>query len=234
MPAQNFAGFPKEAVTFLTDLTENNNKPWFDEHKSEYEEFVLAPARQFIVAMGERLKVWIPEINADPRVNKSLFRIYRDTRFSANKTPYKTNLAIWFWQGTGKSRVENSGFYFSLTKDKLMLGSGSHIFGKEVLPFYRDYVNKAANGDALLKILDAVRKSDLQLQQPHYKRVPRGFDADSKYEELLRLNGVSAFWENSVPAELYSPDIIDFCLNICKTMLPLQQWAAKMLQTARR
>lgn len=211
MAISSFAGFPREAITFLGDLSHNNNKMWFDEHKSEYEEFVQAPAREFVVAMGEKLKILVPEIQADPRVNKSLFRIYRDTRFSKDKTPFKTNLALWFWQGNNASRVENSGFYFSLTESKLMLGAGSHTFNKDALAFYRDYVTQPLHGDDLLKITDNLQKGGLNLPEPYYKRVPRGYDADSKYADLLLYSGWPVFVELDIPETLFSPEIVDFC-----------------------
>ena len=84
-------------------------KAWFDSHRQEYDDYVLNPAKNFIHDMGQVLKKTSPNVIADPRVNKSLFRLNRDIRFSKDKTPYKTHLAIWFWEGTSK-RMECSGF----------------------------------------------------------------------------------------------------------------------------
>ena len=117
-----FAGFPKQALTFFRDLSQNNTKMWFDRHREVYEQQVLVPARDFIMAMGDKLKKIAPGVQADPRVNKSLFRLNRDIRFSHDKTPYKTHLGIWFWEGA-RPRMECSGFYFHLEPDKVMLGS---------------------------------------------------------------------------------------------------------------
>jgi uncharacterized protein (DUF2461 family) len=77
-----FTGFPEESTQFFTELKTNNNKAWFDAHKPDFEKYVLAPARDFVVALGERLRELSPDVVADPRVNKSIFRIYRDIRFS--------------------------------------------------------------------------------------------------------------------------------------------------------
>ena len=104
-----FKGFPEECVEFYRDLSKNNNKVWFKEHKNDFEEYVIKPARDFVFEMGERLQIIAPGINADSRFNRSLFRINRDIRFSRDKTPYKTHLAVWFWGGSGK-RMESSGF----------------------------------------------------------------------------------------------------------------------------
>ena len=82
MNTSPFTGFPKETLQFFTDLAANNNKPWFDAHKPDYQNYVLAPARGLVVALGARLQDLSPNVVADPRVNKSNFRIYRDIRFS--------------------------------------------------------------------------------------------------------------------------------------------------------
>ena len=86
MTASPFTGFPKETLKFFADLAANNNKPWFDLHKPDYEKFVMAPTRDFVVSLGERLRELAPDVVADPRVNKSIFRIYRDIRFSKYTT----------------------------------------------------------------------------------------------------------------------------------------------------
>ena len=98
MTTKTFNGFPKKFTKFFADLAMNNNKLWFNEHKPDYEQFVLGPSKLFVIAMGERLSELSPDINAIPMVNKSLFRLNRDTRFSKDKSPYKTNVGIFFWE----------------------------------------------------------------------------------------------------------------------------------------
>ena len=76
-----FNGFPFKTLSFFSNLAANNNKPWFEAHRSDYENFVMEPSREFVITLGELLREIAPNIMADPRVNKSIFRIYRDTRF---------------------------------------------------------------------------------------------------------------------------------------------------------
>jgi len=106
-----FNGFPRQYFTFFNQLKKNNTREWFEEHRGDYDEFVLDPAREFVIAMGEKLRKIAPAVNAIPKINQSLFKINRDVRFSKDKSPYKTNMGIWFWEGRGK-RMESSGFYF--------------------------------------------------------------------------------------------------------------------------
>ena len=116
-----FTGFSKDTIKFFDGLRKNNNKDWFEQHRDMYENSVLEPSKAFVVAMGARLRAIAPRIIAVPKVNKSLFRINRDTRFSLNKSPYKTNLGIYFWEGV-RPRMECSGFYFHLEPPKMILG----------------------------------------------------------------------------------------------------------------
>ena len=86
MNSTPFPGFQNETSKFFSELATNNNKPWFDAHKPDYESNVMSPARDFVVTLGEALMALSPNVVADPRVNKSIFRIYRDVRFSKYKT----------------------------------------------------------------------------------------------------------------------------------------------------
>ena len=77
-----FNGFSKGTIQFYRDLENNNNKLWFEAHKGDFEHYVMDPAKDFVVSLGKSLKTIAPKVHADPRVNKSIFRIYWDTRFS--------------------------------------------------------------------------------------------------------------------------------------------------------
>ena len=133
-----FSGFPRETLTFLRGLSRNNEKHWFDAHRSEYEAYFLEPAKAFVEAAGDGLERFAPGVHAEPRVNGSIFRINRDIRFSKDKTPYKDHLDMWFWEGERKGAV--SGFYMRVGTRELSLGVGAHCFDKNRLKTYRDAV----------------------------------------------------------------------------------------------
>ncbi len=109
-----FTGFPKETFAFLSGLERNNTKAWFEGHRGDYEQFHLAPARAFVEAMAPGLKKISKTLNAEPKVNGSIFRINRDVRFSKDKRPYKTTLDLWFWEGE-KRGWEAPGMFLRLT-----------------------------------------------------------------------------------------------------------------------
>jgi len=147
-----FKGFPRETLDFFDTLEKNNSKEWFEANKNDYENYVKNPAKEFVTVMGEMLPMLDPQIQAIPKVNKSLFRINRDTRFSKNKTPYKTNMGILFWSGDRK-RMECTGFYFHIGDGKIMLGSGLYMFTKELMDRYRDAVVDSKKGKSLRTIM---------------------------------------------------------------------------------
>jgi uncharacterized protein (TIGR02453 family) len=225
-----FPGFSPQCVQFWSDLTRNNNKAWFEEHKPDYDKYVLDPSREFVIALGERLRVLVPDIHAEPKVNKSLFRIYRDIRFSKDKTPYKTHMAIWFWEGNAR-RMQCSGFYFQIEPPELLLGTGIYCFPKPLLDQYRDSVADPKLGAALTKAMKTVAsKGDYTLGLQHYKRVPRGYDKDSPRADLLLYNGLFMRIVMPIPQEFFEPGIVDFCLKHFANMLPLHQWLNELVQ----
>jgi len=221
-----FNGFPRELVRFYEDLDHNNNRDWFNRHKDLYQEFVVAPAQDFVRAMGERLRAIAPDVVADTRMTGagSIFRIYRDIRFSKDKTPYKTYLGIFLWEGQRK-KTENSGFYFRLESDSLMLAAGVHVFPRPVLDAYRDAVVDPDHGPALVRAIKKVTASGpYQVGARHYKRTPRGYDPEHENAEYLLYNGLWASIESDVPEELFTEECIDYCFERFQDMAPIHGW----------
>lgn len=220
----SFPGFPRRTVTFLRDLKRNNDREWFAAHRGEYEEAVMAPARAFVTAMGERLRRLSPGIRFEPRVNGSIFRVQRDTRFSADKTPYKTNLGVYFWEGAAR-RIDSSGFYFHVEPPVLLLGGGMYVFTRPFLALYRQAIADPAIGPELAAIVRRIAsRPGFTVEGARYKRQPAGFDADPETAPLLLHDGLYAGWEGRIPRELHSPALVDFCHEKFKVMLPLHRW----------
>ena len=227
--ADGFSGFPRECFRFYRELAKNNNKQWFEQHKGDYESHVLDPARRFVLAMGERLARLSPGINADPRVDRSIFRIYRDVRFSGDKRPFKTNLGIWLWEGNGK-RMESSGYYVMMEPDSILLGVGMYMFPKEYLKDYRDSVVHPKHGAALARAMQAVKKKgNYDIGGEFYKKIPRGYPADHKNAPLLLHNGLWAGLEAKVPKEAYTPGFVDYCYRHFANLYPVHAWLCDML-----
>lgn len=227
-----FHGFPRECVTFLEGLSANNSKEWFDAHRTDYDTHVLAPARAFIAAMGERLREIAPNVVADGRVNQSLFRLNRDVRFSKDKSPYKTHLGVWLWEGT-RPRMECSGFYFHLEASTLMLGVGVYELTKPMLEAYREAVLDDKRGPALAAAIAEVEAmTGLEVGGQSYKRVPQGYDKDHERADLLRHGGLHVGKTEPIPDALFGPEIIEHCLATYRVMAPVHNWLRDMIQHA--
>ena len=223
-----FTGFTKETIRFFTGLRRNNDRDWFAAHREVYDQQVMEPAKAFVVAMGERLRTVAPRIIAVPLVNKSIFRLNRDTRFSLDPSPYKTNLGLYFWEGT-KGRMECPGFYFHLEPPDIFLGGGMYMFPESLIPRYRRAVIDAKLGPELRKIVSglAARKG-FELGGTHYKRVPAGYDPGHPNADLLKHNALYAGWEARIPEELYSARLVDYCFERYEPILPLHRWLVKL------
>ena len=228
--ASTFSGFPKQGLQFYRNLAANNNRDWFQVHKQEYLDYVLAPAVDFVIALGERLKTLSKSITYDTRTNGagSIMRIYRDTRFSKDKTPYKTHLGISFGQG-GKKKTESPGFHFHLDADGAALYTGLYMFSKPVLAAFRDAVVDDRLGKELESALAAVgRAGQYEIGGEQSKRVPARYDPSHRRADLLKYKGLYAKSPLIKPAVVSTPELVEVCFEHCRNMLPLQQWLAKV------
>ncbi len=227
---KNFIGFPKDSINFLTKIRNNNTKEWFEANRSEYERLIKEPSLLFVVEMGEHLQALVPTIKAKPKVNGSLFRIYRDIRFSKDKTPIKSKIGIIFWQGVGK-RMQSSSFYMHFSPDELFFAVGIRGFSKETLTAYRDYIKNDKHRENLFCILNSIKAKGYSLPIPKYKRVPKEFDEDMSHIELTLYNSMYAYKETPPNDILFKEDLVDEAFKIYEDLLPLQQWIYEMTLT---
>ena len=124
MASPRYASFKPETMQFLNELDRNNNREWFNENKSRYEEQVLDVALRFIQSMHGPLQEFAPHFSAIPkRMGGSLMRVYRDTRFAKDKTPYKTNIGIQFRHEMAKD-VHSPGYYLHIDPEQVFIGAG--------------------------------------------------------------------------------------------------------------
>jgi uncharacterized protein (TIGR02453 family) len=218
-----FNGFTKQTIKFYKDLGKNNNKKWFNEQHYFYEQHVLNPAKEFVIAMGEALMTIAPKITAVPKVNQSIFRINRDVRFSKDKTPYKTHLGMIFWEG-GYGRMESPSFYFHLEPPNLWLGGGIYWFPRFLLKTYRDSVVHKVYGKELADAAGKIEKKGYSVEGKNYSRIPGGYDPKHQNADFLLHTGLYASHETKIPLEFYSGKIVDYCLRVYKNLLPLHQF----------
>ena len=225
-----FAGFPREGFAFLADLATENTREFFDAHRETYESALLEPAKAFVIALGEQLQARVsPGIRAEPRVNGSILRITRDTRFTTDKRPYKDHLDIWFWEGDAPSR-ERPGLSVRLRPATVVLSAGIHRLEPTALAAYRAAVDDDRSGEALeAAIEDARMLRGVKLGGLAYKRVPRGFDSDHPRAELLRHGALYVSGEWKLPRAASGPGFVGWVADRLEQMAPVERWLTATL-----
>ena len=226
-----FAGFPREGLDFLEGLAADNTREYFDAHRADYETALLQPAKDFVVALGEELHARVsPGLRAEPRVNGSILRITRDTRFTTDKRPYKDHLDIWFWEGDAPSR-ERPGLSVRLRPATVVLSAGIHRLEPATLAAYRAAVDDDRSGEALeVAIEDARMLRGVKLGGLAYKRVPRGFDADHPRAELLRHGALYVSGEWKLPRAASGPGFVGWVADRLEQMAPVERWLTATLR----
>lgn len=184
--------FTAATLAFFRGLARNNRKPWFEAHRAEYDGVVVAPMRELIEEMDVRLARFAPEIIGDPK--RSMFRIYRDIRFSKDKSPYKTHAACWFYHRDGTRAVGReaagggAGFYFQIAPGACFLGGGMWMPPREALQNLRDAI--ADDPRAFERIVTSPRvqrRFGGLSEEEMLRRVPRGYAPDHPAARWLRL-----------------------------------------------
>jgi uncharacterized protein (TIGR02453 family) len=176
-----FAGFPVEMPRFFRALKKNNDRDWFQPRKEQYVQFVYQPMTELVMALNRELQKIAPEYIAEPK--KAIFRIYRDTRFSADKTPYKTHVGAFF---TRRGVTSGAGLYMHFSDNSLFVGGGVYHPEREVLLAVREHVRD--NHGALRKILAQSKVKSLfgEIGGDSLTRVPKGFDCEHPAADLIK------------------------------------------------
>jgi uncharacterized protein (TIGR02453 family) len=227
-----FSGFPADGLEFLADLEKNNNREWFQSNKDRYVKYVLEPAQDFVVVLGQRLKFISSGIQFDPQTSGrgSILRIYRDIRFSKDKTPYNTNLRLIFWEGQGK-KMENPSYFIRFDPRGGDVYAGLYQFPKPYLHAYREVVNDDGMGEKLEKALAQVSSAGQYIVGgEQFKRVPAGYDPEHSREALLRYKGIYSEAPKLEPEVLLEPALVDACFERCEDMAPLHHWLVEVAQ----
>jgi uncharacterized protein (TIGR02453 family) len=225
-----FDGFNENGLKFLDEIKENNNKPWFEANRHRWEELILAPNKAYVEEMGEHLIALAPFIKAQPKVSGSLFRIYRDTRFSHDKTPIKTKIGIMFWQGTAH-RMQCPCFYMQYKVEEVYIATGIRVFKTDLLKTYREYIKVEKNAQELHSILEDLKQKGLNLPEPHYKRIPAGFDKDDKYAYLSLYNGLFVNKTFKPNKTFLSKKIINYNFKFYDSTIELFNWLDTLVKS---
>jgi len=179
-----FEGFPEEGIKLMQRLKRNNTRIWFQAHKAEHEEYVRFPMQCLIAGLRRDLGEEIPEIDFNPR--GSIFRIYRDTRFSKDKTPYKTNIAASFRPRGTQGPIENPGLYVGIEPGEIFIGGGLYMpSGDQVKKIRKRIVDDPETFLAIVKSRQ-FRSAFGGIQGETLQRAPLGYAPDHPLIEHLK------------------------------------------------
>ncbi len=219
-----FKGFPKEGLDFLSNIIIHNSKEWLDAHKEEYEKYIVTPNKAYVEEMGEHLQILVPNIHAIPKVNKSLFRIYRDARFH-RLDPIKERIGLIFWQGA-THRMQSASFYMHYDPFEVFVATGIRNFKPELLATYREYIKNKHKRKELHNILEALKAKGYEIAEPKYKKFPRGFEdhIDEPHAYLAKFGSMYAYKTFKPDKTFHSEKIIDRNFKVYEDMLDLHQW----------
>jgi uncharacterized protein (TIGR02453 family) len=198
-----FSGWPEEALDFYDGLTADNSKSYWTEHKAVYDQKVLGPMADLTEELAAEF--------GEPKI----FRPYRDVRFSADKTPYKTHIAA----------VIGRAGYLQLSAEGLGAGAGMWQMDPEQLGRYRDAVADDGPGVDLEKVIATLEQADITVHgHGVLKTAPRGYPADHPRVALLRYKGVTAWRQWPVEPWLGTAEAKDRIVSFLRTTQPLCSW----------
>ena len=223
-----FTSFEPKLVKFLGQLSRNNNRDWFKENKTRYEAEVLFPALAFVEAFQPYLKKISPYFLAVPkRVGGSVMRIYRDTRFGKDKTPYKTNVGIHFRHEMGKD-VHCPGFYLHIEPKECFLGAGIWRPDNPSLTGIRTAIDE--DPTRWKRVRDNKKfRSHFDLAGDTLKRPPRGFDAEHKF--IVDLKRKDHFSVKNIDAKSITDNkFIDEVATVFASSKPYMQFLCDALR----
>jgi uncharacterized protein (TIGR02453 family) len=212
--------FSAGTLRFLRALKRNNRREWFNAHRDDYEAHVRQPMTAIVERLAIDFRAFAPELVASPKT--SMYRIYRDTRFSENKTPYKTHIAAVF-PTRGLLKHEGAGVYFHVSPDDVWIGGGMYSPEAPQLQSVREHI--AANVRKLRTIVESpgFRRRVGKLEGERLQRVPRGFPKDDPAAEFLKFRQFLAGAE--FPASLAtSPAFYKTLLAVFREVTPLTRF----------
>jgi uncharacterized protein (TIGR02453 family) len=231
----SFRGFKPGALSFLRALKKNNRREWFEGQRDTYVRELLEPMKALTEELDVRFASLAPEFVGDPK--RSLFRIYRDVRFSKDKSPYKTHAALWIYhrapgRGVGKEIDGGAGFYLHVEPGGSLVAGGLWMPPRPSLAKVRAHLEADLAGWERAVGSPAFRRrlGKLTDDEPGIllKRMPRGYAEGHPAERWLRYNSFTVHRYYS-DAEILSPKLVDRAMKDFALMVPMCRWLNRAL-----
>jgi uncharacterized protein (TIGR02453 family) len=220
MMKSTFPGFSPDALTFMRGLKRNNKREWFQPRKEKFEQLIKLPMLELIACMNQEFAKFAGGHITPPQ--KAMYRIYRDTRFSNDKTPYKTHVSAIF-PGQHAVKREGAVFYFHFTATELLIFGGVYAPERDELLAYRTLLQERYEELETILSNKTLRKVAGDLQGEQLARMPKGFPADHPAEGLLRRK--QWYLERTVDARLITtPKLLPELVRHFQVMAPMVEF----------
>ncbi|HLQ18805.1 MAG TPA: DUF2461 domain-containing protein [Tabrizicola sp.] len=219
-----YAGLPRETLAFLQGLAAHNDRDWFEAHRAEYETYWVKAGLDLIEALGPFCSAMQPRLLAVPKLNQSLRRIHRDTRFSKDKTPYQPWLHLILSTGPAFNKVP--GMHIVLSPEGLGYGAGHYGLQPDALDRMRQRICDPEERGRLQAALEVAQSVASEIDPPDLARVPKGYVAAPDWDHLLRRKGMIVRTQANQPSPdwLFTAEAPDRLAAITAAHLPLLAW----------
>ncbi|MDR2387651.1 MAG: DUF2461 domain-containing protein [Deltaproteobacteria bacterium] len=227
--------FSVKTIKALTSLQRNNNRLWYQENKGLLDEFLFSPAKRMVIDVGQILSRHAEKLVADPKVDRSIYRLYRDTRFSKDKNPYKEHLGLIWWHDLPEGKLSSPCFYFHLSPEGFNWSVGCYTFTPWTLLAFRQTILEPESAKAFKTLAAQINKMDLDFNPPDLKRLPSGFSGPPWTSEWLRRKSIYT-WSKTLPNSertILGPNGATYLAKLFLESLPLYSFLVKLMETGR-
>lgn len=221
-----FKGFSKDTLKFLKSLKMNNNKKWFEKHRADYQEYVLEPLRNLVTDLGEFMLAIDPRFEITPIINKTISRIYRDTRFSRDKSPFRSTVWITFKNQNKDWTTLVSGYFFELSVNSYRYGMGFYNAAPAVMSKFREMIDE--NPEEFLKAISFFDKQNVfVLEGEKYKRI---FDKSKpeKIQNWYQRKNMYLVCNRKIDNALFNHELVNDLAAGYKMIAPLYHYFHKI------
>jgi uncharacterized protein (TIGR02453 family) len=229
--AEKFPGFPAAGMTFLKQLKKNNDREWFTPRKQTFLESVQEPMYSLVEAINQEMASFAPEHLTEPK--KAVYRIYRDTRFSKDKTPYKTHIAANFFR-RGSEKHAAAGYYCSVSPEQIEIAAGVYMPGPAELLAIRKHLSANLAEFERLLAAKGLEKLVGPLQGDSLTRPPKGFSAEDPAIDWIRRKQWYFYDTRLDPALAVTPKLAGEIVRRFATMAPVVDYFNRALAGKRR
>jgi uncharacterized protein (TIGR02453 family) len=220
-----FTGFSPRTLEFLTKLAAKNSKAWFEDHRNEYEEFLMAPMRALVVELSGPMMVIDPEVETRPAVNKTISKIYRDTRFSKNKALFKNNMWLTFKRPGGDWKGAPA-FFFEINPDGYFYGMGFYSATPETMRNFREAIDAhPANFHKAIKFY--TKRGRFKIGGEQYRRIDDS-EVPDDIKPWYRRRNLYMYCTRNVNQRLFNKKLVGELTEGFFTLAPLYHYLWKV------